>query len=113
MDRSRRNTKVDKLAAYKRAREGGRREDNWDDDVALYDEVTDDQYKQIVKGRLAKDDFVVDDGIEGYMDNGMDDWGGGGAEEDSEEEEKRTCIRRVSPTSSSPCSSKEIGKVND
>jgi DNA polymerase alpha subunit A len=28
-----------------------------------------------VKGRLARDDFVVDDGAEGYVDNGQDDWG--------------------------------------
>ena len=27
-----------------------------------------------MRGRLAKDDFVVDDGVHGYMDNGMDDW---------------------------------------
>jgi hypothetical protein len=29
----------------------------------------------VVKGRLARDDFVVDDGAEGYVDNGLDDWG--------------------------------------
>jgi hypothetical protein len=28
-----------------------------------------------VKGRLQRDDFVVDDGVGGYLDNGMDDWG--------------------------------------
>jgi len=54
----------------------------------LYDEVTEDQYKTIVKGRLQKDDFVVDDGVGGYMDNGMDDWtGGDGDDAESEEEE--------------------------
>ena len=37
--------------------------------------MDDDQYKSIVKGRLQRDDFIVDDGIEGYADNGMDDWG--------------------------------------
>jgi len=37
--------------------------------------VSEDQYKDIVKGRLQQDDFVVDDGIGGYADNGMDDWG--------------------------------------
>ena len=37
--------------------------------------MDEDQYKSIVKGRLQRDDFIVDDGIEGYADNGMDDWG--------------------------------------
>lgn len=36
-----------------------------------------------MKGRLQKDDFVVDDGVSGYMDNGMDDWTG--AENDEED----------------------------
>lgn len=40
----------------------------------LYDLVDEDQVKLIVKGRLAQDDFVEDDGVDGYMDNGMDDW---------------------------------------
>jgi DNA polymerase alpha subunit A len=40
----------------------------------LYDEVSEDEYRQVVKGRLERDDFVVDDGVEGYADNGMDDW---------------------------------------
>ena len=35
---------------------------------------------------MAKDDFVVDDGVEGYLDNGMDDWENVGAQEDSEDE---------------------------
>lgn len=46
-----------------------------EEEVQIYDEVTEDQYKSIVKGRLQRTDFVVDDGAEGYMDNGMDDWG--------------------------------------
>ncbi len=45
-----------------------------EEDAAIYDEVTEEQYKSIVRGRLAKDDFVVDDGVGGYMDNGMDDF---------------------------------------
>jgi DNA polymerase alpha subunit A len=60
----------------------------------LYDEVTEDQYKSIVRGRLQKDDFVVDDGVTGYMDNGMDDFGEGDeiAESDVEESgRKKKC----------------------
>lgn len=54
----------------------------------IYDEVTEDQYKSIVKGRLQQDDFVVDDGAGGYVDNGMDDWTGGNEEDGSEDEEE-------------------------
>lgn len=42
--------------------------------TAIYDEVDDDDYKAIVKGRLQEDDFIEDDGVGGYIDNGMDDW---------------------------------------
>jgi DNA polymerase alpha subunit A len=58
---------------------------NQEEDVKIYDEVTEDQYKSIVKGRLQRDDFVVDDGVEGYMDNGMDDWADGDGSESEEE----------------------------
>jgi DNA polymerase alpha subunit A len=56
--------------------------------------VTEDQYKTIVRGRLQKDDFVVDDGVSGYMDNGMDDFGDGDeiAESDEEVEKKKKCM---------------------
>lgn len=59
-----------------------------EDDGDLYDEVDEDQYKSIVRGRLQKDDFIVDDGVEGYADNGMDDWGQQDLEE-SDDEVKR------------------------
>lgn len=40
---------------------------------------------------MQRDDFVVDDGAEGYVDNGMDDWTGGDEEayESNEEELKK------------------------
>ncbi|KAJ7178608.1 DNA polymerase family B-domain-containing protein [Mycena crocata] len=89
-DRSRREkkSKLDKLAEYKRAREGGGRVRK-EEDAEIYDEVTEDQYRSIVRGRLQQDDFVEDDGVGGYVDNGMEeDWGGAGEEEgDSDEEE--------------------------
>ena len=64
-----------------------------EEDDTIYDEVTEDQYKSIVKGRLQRDDFVVDDGAGagGYMDNGMDEWTDG-HEDESEEEEIRKGI---------------------
>ena len=52
---------------------------------AIYDEVDDDDYKSIVKGRLQEDDFIEDDDGSGYIDNGMDDWD----REDRQEDDKK------------------------
>jgi DNA polymerase alpha subunit A len=62
-----------------------------EEDTDLYDEVDENQYKSIVKGRLQRDDFIEDDGVGGYADNGMDDWGADdvGAEEEEERVSKR------------------------
>lgn len=90
-DRAKREkkAKLDKLAELKRAREGGRRSWVQEEDTDLYDEVSEEQYKRIVKGRLAKDDFVVDDGVGGYNDNGMDDWDEPNEAIDSDEDHHR------------------------
>lgn len=40
----------------------------------VYDEVDDEGYKKIVRGRLDQDDFVVGDAGEGYADDGREDW---------------------------------------
>ncbi|KAI5852981.1 hypothetical protein DFP73DRAFT_534741 [Morchella snyderi] len=53
----------------------------------LYVEVDEDEYKKVVRDRLEQDDFVVDDNGEGYIDNGMDDWGDEGRREGSYDEE--------------------------
>jgi len=77
-------------------------EPSQEEDTKIYDEVTEDQYQSIVRGRLQKDDFVVDDGVEGYMDNGMDDWMDGN--EEASEEETRTNKRvRISVTARPVC----------
>jgi DNA polymerase alpha subunit A len=82
--------KLDKLAELKRAREGARRSWAPEEETDLYDEVSEEQYKHIVKGRLAKDDFVVDDGIDGYNDNGMDDWDERNQTIDSDEDDYKS-----------------------
>lgn len=61
-----------------------------EEDDRLYDEVTEDQYKSVVRGRLAQDDFVVDDGVGGYMDTGVDDFEEPEADEESEEERSKS-----------------------
>jgi len=100
-DRAKREkkAKIDRLAELKRAREGGGRSWVQEEDTDLYDEVSEEQYKRIVKGRLAKDDFVVDDGVDGYNDNGMDDWDEQNKAADSDEDDYRSA-RCVYPRSS-------------
>lgn len=45
-----------------------------EDQGAIYDEVDEEGYKKVVRGRLNKDDFVVDDKGEGYADDGREEW---------------------------------------
>ncbi|KAI0793848.1 DNA polymerase alpha catalytic subunit [Fomes fomentarius] len=66
--------KLAQLAELKRAREGGKRTYKVEEDDRIYDEVSEAQYKSIVANRLAKDDFVEDDGFSGYVDTGVDDF---------------------------------------
>lgn len=40
----------------------------------IYDEVDEEGYKKIVRGRLDRDDFVIDDNGEGYADDGREEW---------------------------------------
>jgi DNA polymerase alpha subunit A len=45
-----------------------------EDQGAIYDEVDEEGYKKVVRGRLNEDDFVVDDRGEGYADDGREEW---------------------------------------
>jgi DNA polymerase alpha subunit A len=46
-----------------------------EDEVDIYEEVDEEGYKKVVRSRLDKDDFVVDDNGEGYADDGREeDW---------------------------------------
>ena len=56
-------------------------------DTTLYDEVDEEEYKNIVRNRLNQDDFVEDDGVGGYADHGMDVFDE--EENNSEEDVKR------------------------
>jgi DNA polymerase alpha subunit A len=104
-DRSKKANKLAQLAELKRTREGGKRE--WkvgrcgshvclmypdrnlqQEEFQIYDKLSEDQYRSLVKGRLQRDDFVVDDGVAGYTDNGMDDWAGGQDDNDADEDEE-------------------------
>ncbi|KAF8655036.1 hypothetical protein AX16_003272 [Volvariella volvacea WC 439] len=81
-------SRIDALAELKRAREGGGRTIKLEED-AIYDEVDEAQYKTIVKGRLERDDFVVDDGDGEYVDDGREDWSDGDRDKYESEEEPR------------------------
>src|SRR5271154_1862504 len=76
MERSRRTTKprapLSKFAELKAARAGGKsrlEQYNPDEDVKVYDEIDEADYQ---RAKL-QDDFVIDDGDDGYVDNGMDE----------------------------------------
>ena len=58
-----------------------------EDNGAVYDEVDEEGYKKVVRGRLDKDDFVVDDTGEGYADDGREEWQNERTHYSSEEED--------------------------
>ncbi|KAL0579487.1 DNA-directed DNA polymerase alpha catalytic subunit pol1 [Marasmius crinis-equi] len=109
-------SKLAALADLKRSRQGVARtfkssaKPLQEEDVTLYDEVDEDQYKRVVKGRLQKDDFVVDDGVDGYMDNGMDDWMEGDEEYPDSEEEAGKKKSSKKSTKTSTATGKGKGK---
>lgn len=45
-----------------------------EDEGDIYEEVDEEGYKKVVRQRLDRDDFVVDDNGEGYADDGREDW---------------------------------------
>lgn len=69
-----RSTKLDKLKRLREARRTGRIADSDDEDMAIYDEVDEDTFRQHKRDQLMNDDFIVDDNGEGYVDNGVDEW---------------------------------------
>lgn len=59
-----RKSALEKLAAVRRGESAfdDAQEDN-DEDYRVYDELDEDEYKQVVQSRRDMDDFVVDDGM--------------------------------------------------
>ena len=52
----------------------------------LYDEHDEEGYNKVVRDRLDRDDFVIDDNGEGYADDGREEWMGERYENQSESE---------------------------
>lgn len=44
------------------------------DEKKVYEEVDEEGYKKVVRDRLDRDDFVIDDNGEGYADDGREEW---------------------------------------
>lgn len=102
MERSRRtNTRVkphDKFAELRALRQSGKKRIDvyqLEQEEDLYEEIDEDEYKKVVRKRLDEDDFVVDDGGEGYVDNGLDDWGNDGGRYDYEDDEEEAAGRKL------------------
>ncbi|KAN0062591.1 DNA-directed DNA polymerase alpha catalytic subunit pol1 [Thecaphora frezii] len=93
---SARAKKLNALAALKAKRDGiplsqTKNATSDSDDDAIYDEVSEDEYRSIVRGRMMEDDFIEDDDGSGYVDHGQDEWekrGGGGYSDDDTEDEQ-------------------------
>ncbi|KAJ9474897.1 DNA polymerase alpha catalytic subunit A [Pseudozyma hubeiensis] len=72
--------KLNALAALKAKRDGvplsttSKLGDISDGDDAIYDEVSEDEYRSILRGRIMDDDFIEDDDGSGYVDHGQDEW---------------------------------------
>ncbi|CCK71983.1 DNA-directed DNA polymerase alpha catalytic subunit POL1 KNAG_0I01980 [Huiozyma naganishii CBS 8797] len=67
--------KLRKLQAARRGKQdhGYSHSSDEDNDVQLYDEVDENEYKKRKRQELLQDDFVVDDDGEGYIDRGVEE----------------------------------------
>ncbi|GME69041.1 unnamed protein product [[Candida] boidinii] len=65
----------DKLARLRAARAGKKLEDeDSDQNVDIYEEVNELEYRKHKRDQLLKDDFIVDENGEGYAETGADEW---------------------------------------
>lgn len=70
-------SRADRLAQLRALRAAGKTGfDTYEVEEAesIYETVDDEGYKKVVRSRLDRDDFVVDDHGEGYADDGREDW---------------------------------------
>ena len=68
-----------RLAELKALRASGRKRLSTyevQEEERVYEEVDEEGYKKVVRGRLDRDDFVIDDNGEGYADDGREEWMG-------------------------------------
>ncbi|ONH68414.1 DNA polymerase alpha catalytic subunit A [Cyberlindnera fabianii] len=84
--------RADKLAALRAARAAGTSRHVYEEEETedIYDLVDEDQYREKRRDDLLKDDFVIDDNGEGYVDTGVDEWDGKRHSYSSDEEEFNT-----------------------
>ncbi|SNX87111.1 related to POL1 - DNA-directed DNA polymerase alpha, 180 KD subunit [Melanopsichium pennsylvanicum] len=86
-------SKINALAALKAKRDGitlsttSKSADHSDEDDAIYDEVSEDEYRSILRGRVMDDDFIEDDDGSGYVDHGQDEWDDRNRRQDDDDEE--------------------------
>ncbi|EST08774.1 Zinc finger, DNA-directed DNA polymerase, family B, alpha [Kalmanozyma brasiliensis GHG001] len=101
---SSRAKKLNALAALKAKRDGApmpstSKSGNYsDEDDAIYDEVSEDEYRSILRGRVMDDDFIEDDDGSGYVDHGQDEWDdrtGAGHDEDDDTEDEQEYFERT------------------
>ena len=71
------------------------------DDERIYEEVDEEGYKKVVRDRLDRDDFVVDDNGEGYADDGREEWMGERGYNTGTDSEEELPVKGKAGTSSS------------
>ena len=72
-------SRVARLAELRALRASGKKRlDTYkvEEEQDLYEEVDEEGYKKVVRARLDRDDFVIDDNGEGYADDGREEWMG-------------------------------------
>ncbi|PFH61789.1 hypothetical protein XA68_16217 [Ophiocordyceps unilateralis] len=74
MSKAGRRAKLEELRAMRQS--GKKAFDSYlvDEVEPVYDEVDDEGYNKVLRGRLDRDDFVVDDNGQGYVDDGREEW---------------------------------------
>lgn len=74
LSRAVKRTKLQKLLEARQAGSSLNYEEEEIEDKTIYDEVDEETYREHKRKQLMNDDFIVDDGGEGYVDNGVDEW---------------------------------------